>query len=163
MADQFARELSPVVGGGTSVAAGVGSSAAGVADSSVVGVGTSAAAGGVVEDGTSVARDGASAGDDAAVAGGGDGDGGSPVLLALGADGSRATQSSGPFAVDEDSSDVVSWAELPSSSLSEVLDGWLFSSCFGSCCSPSVSSPEVVTLSVAGAFGESVSTLRFSS
>src|SRR5215204_3471677 len=78
---------SPVVGGGISVAGGDGSSAAGGAGSSVVGGGTSAASRGVV-DGSSAAGDGASVGGDASGAGGG-GDGVSPVLVALGADGSR--------------------------------------------------------------------------
>jgi hypothetical protein len=162
VADQFAGGSSPVVGGGSSVAGGDGSSAAGRAGSSVVGGGTSAAGGGVVA-GSSAAGDGASAGDDASVAGGGGGGGVSPVLIALGADGSRSVCCDDPFAVGEDSLGVVSWAELPFCSLSTVLDCWLFSSRFGFCCSPSLSSLEVVKLRAAGALGRLVSTLFFSS
>jgi|SRR5215216_3925449 len=163
VADQFAGDGSPVVGGRISVAGGDGSSAAGGAGSSVVGGGTSAASRGVV-DGSSAAGDGASVGGDASGAGGG-GDGVSPVLVALGADGSRdgSRAWSGELcAVGEDSSGVVSWAELPSSS-STVPDRSLFSSRFGSCSSPSPSSFEVVELRLAGGLGRSISALLFSS
>ena len=160
VADQFAGGSSPVVvGGESSAAGGDGSSAVGDAGSSVVGGGTSAAGGGVV-DGSSAAGDGVSAGDDASVAGGGGG-GVSPVLIALGADGSRSVCCDDPFAVGEDSSGVVSWAEL-SSSLSTVPDCSLFFSRFGSCSSSSLSSFEVVKLRLAGVLGGLVSALLFS-
>ena len=162
VADQFAGDGSPVVGGRISVAGGDGSSAAGGAVSSVGGGGTSAA-GGEGVDRSSAAGDEASAGGDAFVAGGG-GVGVSPVLAALGAggsrDGSRAAWSGDPFAVGEDSSGLLSWAESP---LSTVPDRSLFSSRFGSCSSPSLSSFEAVELRLAGVPGRSVSALLVSS